>query len=57
MDYITIKNNQRIAFAEIPVLDYDTFYKTLIDNLLSQSDAHCVNYYGVQADKGVQLIC
>ena len=57
MDYITIKNNQRIAFAEIPVLDYDTFYKTLTDNLLSQSDAHCVNYYGVQADKGVQLIC
>ncbi len=57
MDYITIKNNQRIAFAEIPVLDYAAFYKVLTDNLLIKPEAHCVNYYGVPSDKGVQLIC
>ena len=57
MDFISIKNNQCIKFAEIPVLPYAEFYSLIDNKLTTASDAHCVAYYGVPADKGVQLIC
>ena len=57
MDFISIKNNQCIKFAEIPVLPYAEFYSLIDNKLTTASDAHCVAYYGVSAGKSVQLIC
>lgn len=57
MDYISIKNNQRIKFAEIPVLAYADFYNVIVNNLMTKPDAHCVNYYGIASEANVQLIC
>ena len=57
MDFISIKNNQCIKFAEIPVLPYAEFYSLIDNKLTTAPDAHCVAYYGVPTGKSVQLIC
>ncbi len=57
MDYISIKNNQRIKFAEIPVLAYADFYNVIVNELMIKPDAHCVNYYGLPVGQDVLLIC
>jgi len=57
MDFISIKNNQRIGFGEIPVLPYADFYSLIDNKLTTAPDAHCVAYYGVPMDGKIRLIC
>lgn len=57
MDFISIKNNQRIKFAEIPILPYADFYSLIDNKLTTAAEAHCVNYYGVPEDGKIRLIC
>lgn len=45
MNYAVIKNNQRLALADLPVLDYAVFYDVVL-HLLSDPLNHCVAYYG-----------
>ena len=57
MDFISIKNNQRIGFNEIPVLPYADFYELIDNKLTTATEAHCVNYYGVPEGGKIRLIC
>ncbi|MDR3609116.1 MAG: NADH-quinone oxidoreductase subunit C [Ignavibacteriaceae bacterium] len=54
--YITVLNNETIDFRSIPVLEYDEFMEI---NLLFLKNAnnHCVNYFGIQSDDKLILIC
>ncbi len=52
----TIKNNQCIPLASIPVLEYEQF----LDHnttLLRENHNHCVNYYGFPYQGKIKLIC
>ena len=55
--YITISNNQAIAFTEIPVHDYELFAAINLELLKDNSARHCVNYFGYRMDEKVNLIC
>lgn len=57
MSFISVKNNQCIKFAEIPVLSYNEFYNLIISELKDDANVHCVNYYGVPMGDKIQLIC
>jgi Ni,Fe-hydrogenase III large subunit len=57
MNYILIKNNQRIPFSSIPVLDYENFMDTNVFTLMKQKYNHCVNYYGIPISGKIRLIC
>ncbi len=56
METITIKNNQRIAFADIPILPYPQFLQ-LNTQLAMQPEFHCVQYYAIPEDTQLRLIC
>lgn len=57
MDFISIKNNQRIKFAEIPVLAYADFFNVITNQLMGKPEAHCVSYFGIPEGNNVQLVC
>ncbi|MCK9206179.1 MAG: NADH-quinone oxidoreductase subunit C [Salinivirgaceae bacterium] len=57
MNYLSIKNNQRIAMESIPTLAYEVFYHEVVTHLMTGEDAHCVNYFGIPSGKEVKLIC
>lgn len=54
--HISIKNNQRIPFQDIPVLEYEDFleHNTF---LLKEAYNHCVNYFGFPQGEKLKLIC
>jgi Ni,Fe-hydrogenase III large subunit len=57
MNYIVIKNNQRIALSSIPILDYDDFMGINVFTLMIEGKNHCVNYYGMAHSGKIRLIC
>jgi len=57
MDFTSVKNNQRIKFADIPVLSYAELYDLITNKLKDNNDVHCVNYFGVPSGDKIQLIC
>jgi Ni,Fe-hydrogenase III large subunit len=57
MDIPVIMNNQRIPFAEIPLLRYDLFAEEIMNHLMGSEDAHCINYFGIPSGHSVRLIC
>ncbi|HOK61222.1 MAG: NADH-quinone oxidoreductase subunit C [Tenuifilum sp.] len=56
MNYISIKNNQTIPVADIPVLDYQQFSETNISLLSKHADRHCVNYFGYIQGNSIKLV-
>lgn len=56
MKYTTVRNFQSILLATIPVLSYDDFLDTNV-NLINDHANHCVNYYGVNSESVLRLIC
>ena len=57
MDYITVTNNTSIPFKSIPVTGYENFMDVVLNTLMKKDVSHCVNYYGIPAHGGVQVIC
>jgi Ni,Fe-hydrogenase III large subunit len=56
MDYISIKNNEAIAFAAIPVLKYQDFLE-FNTGLMNDEANHCVQYFGYRQNNILKLIC
>ena len=56
MNHIIIKNNQRIPFSSIPILEYEIFI-THNTELVKNTANHCVNYFGHRTSKKITLIC
>ncbi len=56
MNYSVLKNNQRVQFASIPVIAYESFIET-ISGMLEDKNNHCVNFFGFPSDNKVKLIC
>lgn len=54
--HISIKNNQRIPFQDIPVLEYEDFLEHNT-SLLKEAHNHCVNYFGFPQGEKLKLIC
>ncbi|MEI6679205.1 MAG: hypothetical protein WCL21_11400 [Mariniphaga sp.] len=54
---IRISNNQVIAFADIPLLDYESFAAINLELINGNPSRHCVNYFGFSAADHVRLIC
>ncbi len=52
---IVIHNNQSIAFSDIPVIDYEQFFDTMV-YLLEDQDCHCVSYYGFEYKGKLKMI-
>ena len=57
MNYISIKNNQTIPVAEIPVLAYDAFLEVNTGLISHHHGNHCVNYFGYRNGDKITLIC
>ena len=57
MNYISIRNNETIPLASIPVIGYDSFLQQNTSELMKGGGSHCVNYYGFPKDHKVKLIC
>jgi Ni,Fe-hydrogenase III large subunit len=57
MNYINIKNNQRVAIDTIPILPYEALFEVVVKELMKSEDAHCVNYFGYPSGSGIKLIC
>jgi len=57
MNYINIKNNQTIAVADIPEIDYQTFFDLNTEFVINHSERHCVNYFGYLINNNLKLIC
>lgn len=53
--FVNISNNESIGFNTIPVLDYNDFYDFNL-SLLTDTNNHCVNYYGVRLEGKLTLI-
>jgi len=56
MSYKLIENNSAIPLQQIPVLDYNDFYKET-SVLLKNEYCHCVNYYAIPESGGLKFIC
>lgn len=56
MNHIIIKNNQRILFSSIPVLEYEIFLSHNTE-LVKNAANHCVNYFGHKTKDKIVLIC
>jgi len=56
MNYISVKNNQRISLNSIPKLEYEKFLEQNTV-LLGEPNNHCVNYYGFSYQAKIKLIC
>lgn len=57
MNYLNITNNQLISLQSIPTLSYDLFFDVIVNELMKDDNAHCVNYYGYPDGKEIKLIC
>lgn len=57
MNYIRIKNNQRIPLSSIPLLEYEEFLETNALELMGEKQNHCVSYYGFPSGGKIRLIC
>lgn len=57
MKSVSIKNNQTIALASIPELEYSTFLELNVFSLMKSPGSHCVNYYGFPYEDKIKLIC
>jgi len=57
MNYSVLKNNQRVPLSTIPIVGYDIFRETILTDLLKGEDKHCVNYFGLNRENKVWLIC
>ncbi|NJK97266.1 MAG: hypothetical protein HC905_22275 [Bacteroidales bacterium] len=56
MSYITIKNNQVIPLADIPVLEYGLFLHQNTEWKKNHA-FHCVNYFGKRNRNDLTLYC
>ena len=56
MKHIVIKNNQRIPFSSIPLLEYELFLSHNTE-LIKNTDNHCVNYFGHKTNEKITLVC
>jgi Ni,Fe-hydrogenase III large subunit len=57
MNYISIKNNQRIPLSSIPLLEYTAFLETNAVELMREKQNHCVNFYGIPYRNKIKLLC
>lgn len=57
MNYLSIKNQETVPLSSIPVLEYQDFLSGNIGLLKGRSDRHCVNYFGLESGKVLQLYC
>lgn len=57
MNYIRVKNNQRIPLSSIPLLEYTTFLELNAVELMREPQNHCVSYFGFPLGDGIKLIC
>src|SRR5674476_130698 len=57
MKSVSIKNNQTIALASIPELEYSTFLELNVFSLMKSPGSHCANYYGFPYKDKIKLIC
>lgn len=56
MDYIILKNNERVELSSIPEMEYEVFMDSNL-SLMKEKQNHCVNYYAFPANDKVKLIC
>jgi Ni,Fe-hydrogenase III large subunit len=56
MESIAIKNNQRLSFAEIPILPYARFLE-MNTGYAAMPEYHCVQYYCIPEGAQLRLIC
>ena len=57
MNYLVLKNNQRVPLSSIPQTGYEIFMETLLNELLNKEHNHCVNYFGYLWKGKLRLIC
>jgi len=57
MNYLNIVNNQQITIESIPTLPYSQFIDVIMNELMNNENAHCVNYYGYPEGNDIKLIC
>ena len=55
MEMLRIKNNESVQLDEIKILSYNNFSSIVLD-LLSDEQKHCVNYYAYRNDTNLQFI-
>ncbi len=55
-NYLSIKNNQCVKVADIPVLGYGDFLQ-MNAAFAEDSSFHCVSYFGMPAGAGLRLFC
>jgi len=56
MNALKVKNNQRIAVSDIPVLPYEEFLE-MNTNMSADVYFHCVNYFAWQKEETICLFC
>jgi len=56
MNFIKVKNNQRILTSDIPVLSYEEFLE-MNTKIISDVYFHCVNYFAWPQDHNIRLFC
>ena len=54
--YVTVRNQDSISLADIPVQPYGEFQQTVL-RLLTNPNHHCVNYYAYPFNRGLKFIC
>lgn len=54
--FLTVKNNERVAFSMIPELDYEEFLKANIA-LMQNECCHCASYFAIPERNEFKLIC
>jgi Ni,Fe-hydrogenase III large subunit len=57
MNYLNLKNNERIAYSSIPVLPYENFRELILTDLMQSDSAHCVSFFGVPSGNKLRLVC
>ena len=57
MNYISIYNQQRISIDSIPELEYNAFLAQNLELIETDSERHCVNYFGYQENGKLKLFC
>ena len=57
MNYISIKNQQRISLETIPELEYSDFLKLNLELTGDNEIRHCVNYFGYKFHNSLKLFC
>ena len=56
MRSLQIYNQQTIPTENIPVFSYPDFYNNVLE-IASTETVHCVSYFGLATDEGLQFIC